>query len=225
MDCGWSLLLTNAGDTKKALTWRAETLRLRRQYLGMRPLDLRGDTLLSPTSQVLNGECEYEVRKMIDNDMGGLSLLEDVSDKECTERFKELAAIYRDAAMLALQIWCQKPRLEIVDRQALFAQPFSISSELHRANITTGLDDDDHRFDGSTVQIILVPAIWTRGNADADRLDDIKVLSKSIVLLFDDLLYSSRVSQQATSPVRVQEAAMERDKSHPGMHRQPRRGR
>lgn len=93
--------------------------------------------------------------------------------------------------MLAMELWCQKSHLVVMKNDALFTKRFSVQSSLHQPHITMGLDDEDRSFDGAFPQVILVPAVCVVGDVQGKNLQQSKIIFRSVVLIYKELLPSA----------------------------------
>lgn len=98
----------------------------------------------------------------------------------------ELRLICADAALLSLEVFSQKSKFEIVAHEVLCASAFSAKSELHEAHMCMGHEEDDNSLDGVEVQMILLPALAVRGDADGEHLDSSKIVFKSVIFIDRD---------------------------------------
>ena len=57
-----------------------------------------------------------------------------------------------------------------------------------------GADDEDYRFDGAKIDLVLTPALQIYGDSNGDHLKHPKIVSKAIVYVFDDLLCDKTAS-------------------------------
>lgn len=176
-----STLTSFAGDPKKACAWRAETLRLFREDQGVRPLQLKGDSL---TSKGLKRLCTGMVDKLTSGNVA--VVLREVTDEELERRQTELNDICRGFCLLALELWSQKSQLALVDDATLFGTGFSMNSILHQPHRSMGMDEDDTKFDGDLPHAVLVPALRIFGDANGDNLETEKIISRSFVFIFDE---------------------------------------
>lgn len=174
--------LTVAENSKKAYAWRAETLRLFRENQGLKPLQLKADSL---GVKSLKKMCASVSDKIILGDSS--AVLREVTDEEREKRRAELNDICRGFCLLALELGCQKSQLEVVDDNTLFGTAFSMSSVLHQPHRSMGMDEDDTKFDGHLPHAVLVPALRIFGDANGDNLEAEKIISRSLVYIFDEV--------------------------------------
>lgn len=113
-------------------------------------------------------------------------VLREVSSDEAAERRKDLQEICGSFCLLSLELWCQKSEVDILEDAVLLAQPFTITSQLQQPHVSMGLDDDDRRFDNVLPHAVLVPAIRIFGDSFGDNLQEYKVISRSVVLIYED---------------------------------------
>lgn len=143
------------------------------------------------TTEIIRGNCTVALRE--------------ITDEEFAKRQTELIEICRGFCLLALELWCQKSNLGVVDDATLFVETFSLNSTLHQPHISMGMDEDDRRFEGVLPHAVLTPAIRIFGNASGDALDQEKIISRSIVLIFEETpLHSTVSSASHTSNIRSQ---------------------
>lgn len=172
--------LTVQGNLKKAYTWRAETLRLIREDLGLSASELHNGTIRPATLERL---CSPTISRILGETL--TAVLREVTPEEAVNRRLELVEICHGFCLLSLELWCQKSEVEVMDNSSLFQQPFSMGSDYLQPHVSMGMDEDDHKFDGCLSHAVLVPAIRVFGDSNGNNLEQEKILSRSIVLIFD----------------------------------------
>ena len=177
------LLLTLSADKQKARDWRAETVRLFRHHHEIEPLELRADTSKTKTLTLLSTRHAESLISGMD-----VGLLRPVSMEDARKRLRNLATIYLEFILLALELRSQKCGVQLVESTRVFTQLFSSQSDLHEPYVGMGVDDDDTIFEAMAIHMVLVPAIQSIGEADGSNSQKCKVLSCAIVYIFEDLL-------------------------------------
>lgn len=123
--------------------------------------------------------------------------LREVTPEEARSRRMDLAEICHGFCLLALELWCQKPEVDVIDDAVIFREPFSMHSTLQQPHVSMGMDEDDDRFDGALPHAVLVPAIRVLGDLSGNNMEQEKVLSRAVVLIFEDA--SSRMEESPPS--------------------------
>lgn len=175
--------LTETDDPKKAYAWRAETVRLLRAYMGAPALELRQERIHSEYLTAFSNRAAEQILKHLKSELLDDLLLEGNPSKPILE----LRLICADAALLSLEVFSQTSKFEILAHEVLCASPFSAKSQLHEPHMCVGHEEDDNSLDGVEVQMILLPALAVRGDADGEHLDTRKIVSKSVIFIDGDL--------------------------------------
>ncbi|KAM5360953.1 hypothetical protein ACJZ2D_013407 [Fusarium nematophilum] len=109
------------------------------------------------------------------------ALDQDMDKSECINSLKDL---FYCAGELSITIQRCLPEIRVIDPKELIAQPFSVyekSTEAHRAY---GLiDDDDERWEGEAISLVMNPTIFLFGNDDGEGYGTGRVLLRSCVML------------------------------------------
>lgn len=136
--------------------------------------------------------------------------------EESTSRQIELNAICISFCLLSLELSCQKWRLSVMSDVALLAEPFWISSSLHTPHLSMGLDDDNTKFDNVLPHAIIVPAVQIFGDASGNSLDQPRIVSRSIVLIYDQASLDMALLSTSNPPQKLQQTS-ERRPAPPGV--------
>lgn len=129
--------------------------------------------------------------------------LREITDEERTRRREELVDICFEFCLLALELWCQKSNLERVDDATVFATAYSMNSTLHKPHVSMwrmGLDEDETMFDGVLPHAMLVPAFRVCGDSDGNNLKRGKIVSRSVVLIYDETSLDKDEQPPSASP-------------------------
>ncbi|KAL2819287.1 hypothetical protein BDW59DRAFT_151585 [Aspergillus cavernicola] len=97
------------------------------------------------------------------------------------KRLQELQTLYKEAAQLALTLWSQRAHMTCQKLQDL--PRFTVTSEMMSAHRLHHLDEDDTSLDGTSVLLVVQPAILAFGSEDAEHYDQHKVWAPATVLL------------------------------------------
>jgi len=128
--------------------------------------------------------------KQVNDFLGGdvRCLLRSVSPEEEVQRHEELLDIFEQAGELATRLWSQKTSMKLLwasdfkDEMSLF----SADSAFMEAHSTMGCASDDHAFDGTKIDLVLVPTLVVFGNNEGRGYEVFKPWMKSTVLVFDE---------------------------------------
>lgn len=118
-------------------------------------------------------------------------ILRKTSKPETQKRDSELAEIFIEAALLSLELWAQKSELRIIGAENLCGQSFDICSDVYEPHGSMQLDTEDKSMDGEQIQIVMTPGIQALGNAAGEHMEDGKMWSPAIVLIFPHLQENS----------------------------------
>lgn len=98
-----------------------------------------------------------------------------------TQRVQELLEIIRTAGKISASLWKQKIFFECWGMEKFRDIPFSAASEVMRAHSTHGLEDNDTRFNGRQIYMVVQPAIVAFGNEEGKNYHEYKVWAKAVV--------------------------------------------
>ena len=128
-------------------------------------------------------------------------LLKSVVPEEEVQRHEELLSIFQVASDLAARLWSQKTEMVIADGARFRTEnwTFDINSPYMEAHMSMGCDNESQDFDGSPIDLVLVPGVIAFGNSEGKMYSSSKVWMKSTVLVFaEDMLPAQSDSEGAS---------------------------
>ncbi|KAL4958912.1 uncharacterized protein BDV14DRAFT_206163 [Aspergillus stella-maris] len=103
------------------------------------------------------------------------------NSSETTQRQQELQALYTQASRLALSLWTQRASMRCLSIRDL--PLFSVANPITSVHRLQHLDEDDTRFDGGRILLVVQPAILAFGTEHAENYDQFKIWAPAVVLV------------------------------------------
>ncbi|KAF2103499.1 hypothetical protein NA57DRAFT_53017 [Rhizodiscina lignyota] len=169
-------------DEKKAVSWRAEFLRLLKPSVSNEEAQQRSTS--QRRSQLWTSTAaEAACTALADKFLGDAYLLLQAAGG--AEAKKDLLDIFCTASELAYKIFTRKSYIKIYDFNIFASHRFNPKSELmaHHALHNAQLHDDENCLNGKPIVLVSSPAVVVYGKSDGTNYDDRRVWKKAIVFM------------------------------------------